>query len=297
MDKEKDKNKKVNTTSKESTKKVAKDTSKDSIKDSKVETKSFNKVDSKAKKEDLFSNIDEKGKDKKEKSTSKDTAKSTSKDAVKGTVTVNKKIEEKTKETKVKSSSKGGKYVAISIVLICIIAIIVGIVYFIKTPYYTLIKAFDAMKSEDISTINKYVSYDDLMNSVIGNLNVGEEMTEFEKNCFSDFSFKINTVKVEGDIAIVNIDTTNKNFRNAITKWSQSIYQKFINGEEISNEEGIKLLNNCLKDESIGTITTNEDITLTRVDGKWIIKVDEGLKDAIFPGISEVVNSIDTLTE
>ena len=277
MDKEKDENKKAT-----SNKKSA-------AKEEKVETKSFNKVDSKAKKEDLFSNIDEKGKDKKEKTTSKD--------AVKGTVTVNKKVEEKTKETKVKSSSKGGKYVAISIVLIFIIAIIVGIVYFIKTPYYTLIKAFNAIKSEDINTINQYISYDELMNSVVGNLNVGEEMTEFEKNCFSDFSFKINTVKVEGDIAIVNIDTTNKNFRNAITKWSQSIYQKFINGEEISNEEGIKLLNNCLKDGSIGTITTNKDITLNRVDGKWIIKVDEGLKDAIFPGISEVVNSIDTLTE
>ena len=289
MENEKDKNKKVSTNSKESTKKAVKD----NTKDSKVETKTFNKVDAKAKKDDVFANIDEKNKetknDKKEKSTSKD--------AVKGTVTVNKKIEEKSKEKKVKSSSKKGKYIGLSILLICIIAIILGIVYFMQTPYYALIKAFNAMKSEDISTINKYISYDSLMNSIVGNLNVGEEMSEFEKNCFIDFSFKINTVKVEGDTATINIDTTNKNFRNAITKWSQSIYQKFINGEEISNEEGIKLLNECLKDSSIGTITTNKDITLTKVDEKWIINVDDGLKDAIFPGISEVVNSIDTLTE
>lgn len=290
MDKEKDKNKKVNTTSKESTKKAVKDNTKDSIKDSKVETKAFNKVNSKAKKEDVFSNIDEKNKESKKE-------KSTSKDDVKGTVTVNKKIEEKSKEKKVKSSNKKGKYVGLSILLICIIAIILGIVYFIQTPYYALFKAFNAMKNEDINTINKYISYDSLMDSIVGNLNVGEEMSEFEKNCFSDFSFKINTVKVEGDTATINIDTTNKNFRNAITKWSQSIYQKFINGEEISNEEGIKLLNECLKDSSIGTITTNKDITLTKVDEKWTINVDENLKDAIFPGISEVVNSIDTLTE
>ncbi len=289
MDKEKDKNKKVSTSSKES----AKNNVKGSIKEEKVETKTFNKVNSKGKKDDVFSNIDEKNKevkkDKKEKSTSKDD--------IKGTVTINKKIEEKSKTKKVKSSSKKGRTIAISIILICLVAIILGVLLFMKTPYYALIKAFNAMKSEDINTINKYVSYDSLMDSIVGNLNVGEEMSEFEKNCFSDFSFKINTVKVEGDTAIINIDTTNKNFRNAITKWSQSIYQKFINGEEISNEEGIKLLNSCLKDSSIGTITTNKDITLKKVEEKWIINVDDNLKDAIFPGISEVVNSIDTLTE
>ena len=289
MDKEKDKNKKVSTSSKES----AKNNVKGSIKEEKVETKTFNKVNSKGKKDDVFSNIDEKNKevkkDKKEKSTSKDD--------IKGTVTVNKKIEEKSKTKKVKSPSKKGRTIAISIILICLVAIILGVLLFMKTPYYALIKAFNAMKSEDINTINKYVSYDSLMDSIVGNLNVGEEMSEFEKNCFSDFSFKINTVKVEGDTAIINIDTTNKNFRNAITKWSQSIYQKFINGEEISNEEGIKLLNSCLKDSSIGTITTNKDITLKKVEEKWIINVDDNLKDAIFPGISEVVNSIDTLTE
>ena len=285
MDKEKDKNKKVSTSSKES--------AKNNVKEEKVETKNFNKVNSKSKKDDVFANIDEKSKevkkDKKEKRTSKDT--------VKGTVTVNKKIEEQSKTKKVKSSSKKGRTIAISIILLCFVAVILGVLYFIKTPYYALIKAFDAMKSEDINTINKYVSYDSLMNSIVGNLNVGDEMSEFEKNCFSDFSFKINTVKVEGDTAVINIDTTNKNFRNAITKWSQSIYQKFINGEEISNEEGIKLLNNCLKDSSIGTITTNKDITLKKVEERWIIDVDDSLKDAIFPGISEVVNSIDTLTE
>ena len=289
MDKEKDKNKKVSTSSKES----AKNNVKGSIKEEKVETKTFNKVNSKGKKDDVFSNIDDKNKevkkDKKEKSTSKDD--------IKGTVTVNKKIEEKSKTKKVKSPSKKGRTIAISIILICLVAIILGVLLFMKTPYYALIKAFNAMKSEDINTINKYVSYDSLMDSIVGNLNVGEEMSEFEKNCFSDFSFKINTVKVEGDTAIINIDTTNKNFRNAITKWSQSIYQKFINGEEISNEEGIKLLNSCLKDSSIGTITTNKDITLKKVEEKWIINVDDNLKDAIFPGISEVVNSIDTLTE
>lgn len=274
MDKEKDENKKTSSKTKEN------------VKEEKIETKNFNKVSSKDKKENLFSSIDEK--EKKEKK-----GKNTSKDTVKGTVTVNKKIEEKAKS----SSGKKGKLIPLCIVLICIVAIIVGVVYFIKTPYFALMNAFNAMKNEDINTINKYLSYDSLVDSVVGSLNVGEEMSEFEKNCFSEFEFKINTVKVEGDTAIINVDTTNKNFRNAVTKWTQSIYQKFINGEEISNDEGIRLLNECLKDSSIGTITTNKDVTLTKADGKWVINLDDGLRDAIFPGMSEVVSSIDALTD
>ena len=259
-------------------------------KEEKIETKAFNKVDSKTKKEDVFSSIDEKNKevkkDKKEKNASKD--------EVKGTVTVNKKIEEKQKS---KKSGKKGKWIVLFIVIVCLVAIIVGTVFFMKTPYYTLMRAFNAIKSGDINAINKYVAYDTLMDSVTGSLNVGEEMSEFEKNCFSDFKFNINTVKVEGDTATINVDTTNKNFRNAVTKWTQSIYQKFISGEDISNEQGITLLNECLKDSSIGTITTNKDITLNKVEGKWKINVNDELIDAIFPGISEVVNSIEALTE
>ena len=259
-------------------------------KEEKIETKAFNKVDNKTKKGDVFSSIDEKNKEVK-KDKKENTA---SKNEVKGTVTVNKKIEEKQKS---KKSGKKGKWVVLTVATICLIAIIVGIVFFIQTPYYTLMRAFSAIKSGDINAINKYVAYDTLMDSVTGSLNVGEEMSEFEKNCFSEFKFNINTIKVEGDTATINVDTTNKNFRNAVTKWTQSIYQKFISGEDISNEQGITLLNECLKDSSIGTITTNKDITLNKVDGKWTINVNDELIDAIFPGISEVVNSIEALTE
>ncbi len=266
-------------------------------KEEKIDTKAFNKVDSKTKKEDVFSSIDEKNKEAKGKEVKKDNkGKNTSKEEVKGTVTVNKKVEEKPKE-KVKSSGKKGKWITLVIALICIVAIIVGIIFFMNTPYYAVSKAFKAIKGGNINAINKYVSYDSLMDSVTGSLDVGEEMSEFEKNCFSEFTFKINTVKVEGENATVNVDTTNKNFRNAVTKWTQSIYQKFINGEDISNDQGITLLNDCLSDSSIGTITTNKDITLTKVEGKWKINVTDELIDAIFPGMSEVVNSIEALTE
>ena len=261
-------------------------------KEEKIEAKAFNKVNGKTKKEDAFVDIDDKNKDvKKDKK-----EKSVSKDAVKGTVTINKKIEEKPKE-KTKSSKKKGKWIALFIVLIFVVAIVVGIVFFMKTPYYALMKAFNTMKNGDIDSLSKYIEYDELIGVDGEKIDSGDEMSELEKNCFSEFTYKINTVKVEGDVATINVDTTNKNFRNAITKWTQQYFIKAYKGEEISREDGIKLLNECLNDSSIGTITTNKDITLNRVDGKWMIEVNEQLKDAIFPGQSDVVNSVDALTK
>ena len=204
---------------------------------------------------------------------------------IKGTVTI-----------KEKHKTDYAKWIGIVVAIIVLVAMIIGIVFFTKSPYYAVMKTFNALKSERVNIINNYVSYQEIMDSLIDGLNVGEEMSEIEKNCFDKFEYKQNSVKTEGDTAIVTVETTNKNFRNALTKWTQSIYQRFINGEEISNEQGINLLNEYLSDESIGTMSVTKDINLNKVDNKWRLNVDENLKDAVFPGLSEVVNSIDALT-
>lgn len=257
-------------------------------KEDKIQAKSYKIVDSKDKDMDIFNNIKEIEKKLPKENKTKD-------DIVKGTITINKKVEAKKEKTK-KSKGIKGKLIALVIAIIIIAVIIIGILFFLKTPYFAVMKTFNSMKSENIKGINEYISYDELMGSLVKSLNIGEEMSDLEKNCFSDFTYKINTVTVEGNIAIVNVDTTNKNFRNALTKWNQKIYQKFINGEEISNSQGITLLNECLSDSSIGTISTNnKDLTLNKIDGKWKLVVDTNLQEAIFPGRSDLANSIDTL--
>lgn len=204
---------------------------------------------------------------------------------IKGTVTVNEK-----------KPLNVGLWIGVAVAIVVVIAIIVGIVFYTKSPSYAVTRTFNALKKGNVEVVNKYVSYQDLINSLVEGVEIGEERTDLEKNCFSEFKFKINSVKTEGDTATVSVEITNKNFRNALTKWTQTIYQRFINGEEISNDQGITLLNEYLTDESIGTISNNEEITLNRVDGKWQIQIDESLQNAIFPGLNEVVNSIDALT-
>ncbi len=207
------------------------------------------------------------------------------KEKIKGTVTVNER-----------KKLNFGVWIGIVVAIVVVIAIIVGIVFFTQSPYFAVMRTFNGLRKGNVEVVNQYVSYQDLINSLVEGVEIGEERTDLEKNCFSEFKFKINSVKTEGDTATVSVEITNKNFRNALTKWTQTIYQRFISGEEISNDQGINILNEYLTDESIGTISNNEDITLNKVDGKWQIQIDEALQNAIFPGLSEVVNSIEALT-
>lgn len=206
-------------------------------------------------------------------------------DVVKGTVTV---------ETK--SDKKYGKWIALVVAILVVALIIVGIVFFVKTPYFAVMKAFNGLKTGNIKTVSSYISYNTLMDSLVEGLNTGDTMSDLEKNCFSEFKYKINSFNVDGDNAIVTVETTNKNFRNALTKWTQTIYQRFISGDEISNDQGITLLNEYLSDASIGTMSVTKDLKLVKVEDKWQLEINDNLKDAIFPGLSEVVNSIDALT-
>ena len=43
-------------------------------------------------------------------------------------------------------------------------------------------------------------------------------------------------------------------------------------------------------------MSVNKDLKLNRVDESWKIEINNDLKDAIFPGVSDVVNSIQALT-
>ena len=194
-----------------------------------------------------------------------------------------------------KHFNKITKWVTIILSIIIIVATILGIVFFIKSPYFAVMKTFNSIKKGDVASINNYISYEEIMNSLVVGLNVEDNMELVRKKCFEEFRYRIKNVETNGDIATVEIESTNKNFRNALAKLIQVIMQKDINDEETTNEERITILNECLSDTTIGTMTVNKNITLNKVDGKWKIVLDDEIKDALFPGQSEVVNSIDAL--
>ena len=49
---------------------------------------------------------------------------------------------------------------------------------------------------------------------------------------------------------------------------------------------------NILRNEDIDKVTTKETVTVQKQDGKWKIVVDQNLRNAIFPGLTEAIDSI-----
>ena len=85
---------------------------------------------------------------------------------------------------------------------------------------------------------------------------------------------------------------TNKDYETAFKNYIQTLFQKFINNEDVTEEEQFSLLLDELKNESLGNKTTIETINLTKTDGAWRINPDENLAKALYPGLEDGINSI-----
>ena len=69
-----------------------------------------------------------------------------------------------------------------------------------------------------------------------------------------------------------------------------------VGGENLTQEE----INNAIKDyfieelknESIDKVTTTQEITLNKKEGKWIIEANDNLRTLIYPGLEEAFQEI-----
>ncbi len=70
---------------------------------------------------------------------------------------------------------------------------------------------------------------------------------------------------------------------------TKELTQKFFNNEDADQKN---ILIEQLKNEDIDKVTTKETVTVQKQDGKWKIVVDQNLRNAIFPGLTEAIDSI-----
>lgn len=200
------------------------------------------------------------------------------------------------KQNEAKDINMKKAWIGISIMILVIILAAAGILYwYLHTPQYAATKALNGLKNRNVNDVNEYVSYSSILELLTEGIENPTGQSDFEKKCFEDFKYKINSVKTQGDTATINIEGTNKNYRNALNKWIQQVYQKFVAGEDITSEEQRSLLSDCLGDGSIGTMTVTENITLKKESEKWKIVIDDNFENVVFPGLSEVVGSMGLL--
>ena len=205
--------------------------------------------------------------------------------------------EEKTKNEKVKKEKpvkeKGKKWniFARIVALIILLAIVIGIIVIaLPSPARALEEMFRDLKAGKMSDIDKYVDYNSLIDiPALGNLE-GADSADNDKILYEELQWNIKKIEKNEEEAKIEVEITNKNYKNIFQNFTKKVVQKILNNEKPSDEEAGQYLMEELKNKEVGQTTTTQEITIRKEEGKWKVVVDENLQNAIFPGLSEAVN-------
>ena len=185
--------------------------------------------------------------------------------------------EEKTKNEKVKKEKpikeKGKKRnIFARIVAIIIIAL--------PSPARALEEMFRDLKAGKMSDIDKYVDYNSLIDiPALGNLE-GADSADNDKILYEDLQWNIKKIEKNEEEAKIEVEITNKNYKNIFQNFTKKVVQKILNNEKPSDEEAGQYLMEELKNKEVGQTTTTQEITIRKEEGKWKVVVDENLQNA-----------------
>ena len=208
---------------------------------------------------------------------------------------------EKPKKEKAPKEKKEKKGVAIRIIVTVIILLaIIGLIYLaIPSPEKVVNNVFSDLKKGDFQNIEQYVNYNELVEDTGMNTDSETEMTQEEidkeKLLYEDLEWKIKSVEKEENTATVEVETTNKDYKTIFNNYFQTLIQKVFSNEDLSDEQIENSFVEELQKEDTEKVTTTQTLTLTKQDGKWRLVVDDSLKNAIYPGLEDAINSINNI--
>ncbi len=203
---------------------------------------------------------------------------------------------EKATETKnVKEKGKKRNILARFISVIVVLAIVIGIIFVaLPSPARALEEMFRDLKAGKIEDVSKYVDYKELSNipALENTDNSNEENTvdENEKLLFEDLQWNIKKIEKNDDEAKIEVEITNKNYKNVFQNFTKKVVQMVLNNENPSDEKTEQYLIEELKNKDVGQLTSTQEITVKKQDGSWKVLVDDNLKNGIFPGLSEALS-------
>lgn len=203
---------------------------------------------------------------------------------------------EKATETKnVKEKGKKRNILARFVSVIVVLAIVIGIIFVaLPSPARALEEMFRDLKAGKIEDVSKYVDYKELSNipALENTDNSNEENTvdENEKLLFEDLQWNIKKIEKNDDEAKIEVEITNKNYKNVFQNFTKKVVQMVLNNENPSDEKTEQYLIEELKNKDVGQLTYTQEITVKKQDGSWKVLVDDNLKNGIFPGLSEALS-------
>ena len=208
------------------------------------------------------------------------------------------KIKKEKKEPKEKGKKRG--VLARTIAIIIVLCIVIGLIYFaLPSPARVLEQMLRDLKTGNFQQVQQYVDYKELAD--IPALGTEEENTEDgvisenDKLFYEDLQWSIKNIEKNGNEAKIELEITNKNYKTIFQNYTKKVIQKLFNNESTSEEEMEKYLMEEFKNENIDQITTTQTVTVQKQDGKWKVVVDENLRNAIYPGLTEAIEALTNL--
>ena len=149
----------------------------------------------------------------------------------------------------------------------------------------------EALKSGNDKSINKYIDYNALLNSIdISLIELNEEeRATFSKVSFENIKWNIKNIEVNENNAYVDVELTNKNFINVITNLMKKLIQD--KNKQIDNTIYFNKLIEAMN-ETEEFVTEKEKITCIKQDNSWKIQMNNELRNLLYPEIENINNVI-----
>ncbi len=196
--------------------------------------------------------------------------------------------------------NKALKIILCIVVLVIVIAVIIfGIIKLTaKNPTDSVTYFIEYLKSGDLNGAKEYTNESSL--EMLG-IDSETEDIEMVKLFFKNVNLNIVEVTKDSNQAIVKAEITNRDLKTIMQNYMQKALELAMSSINSSNttEDMESQLQEFFKSQfestQIENVTTSVDIVLTKVDGDWKIVLDENLRDAILPGLTEISNLYTTM--
>lgn len=163
-----------------------------------------------------------------------------------------------------------------------------------SAPRDTVRGFFDAMKTGDLETAEKYVATEN--NDFKNELSMDEDglSDEILKNIFSHLAYDIKSEKTDGDQAFLDTAVTSLDLIQVITQVMEDVIPEALssisfdeeNGDDIDAMVG-QFLSDAISNPEAPTIVTDVKISLERIDGQWLINPDDDLLSAMIGNVDD----------
>lgn len=191
-------------------------------------------------------------------------------------------------------------------IILCIVGLIIVIAVIIfgiikltaKNPTDSVTSFIEYLKSGDLNGAKEYTNESSL--EMLG-IDSETEDIEMVKLFFKNVNLNIVEVTKDSNQAIVKVEITNRDLKTIMQNYMQKALELAMSSINSSNttEDMESQLQEFFKSQfestQIENVTTSVDIVLTKVDGDWKIVLDENLRDAILPGLTEISNLYTTM--